>query len=1194
MPSLASQTITDSGVFAFNHNDNATYAGEISGGGGSVYNNGGGTLNLTGDLYGVVVVQPGPGTLNLAGNLYDGGSNLGSLKQQGGVVLLQQTNYYSGGTVISSGSMLVAANNALGSGSLAMSGGTLNLGGNGVNVGAVSMTGGLITGGPGSVSGSSLNVAGPGPATLDAPVSLLGNATISSGTLAMTTNGALSVGGSLTIVPGGVWDVSAFGSSGGTFGPGGTLVAGRTASFNTDINGSLNVDAAVLSASPSSKMTISGGLAMTGGTLSYATGGTVAVGGALNLTGGGDIVDPLTALSSGTYSLFTYSSITGGTTAALADLQMGGPYGSNPNYTYTFHATGSGLTLTVRGSNSSLVWNGGSNQTWDVGTSQSWFNASINGLDNFYAGDNVTFNDSPGTATTVNINATVLPGSVTVSTTANYTFNGNGTIAGNTSLVKNGTGSLTLAETNAYTGVTAINGGTLAIGTTNALPITGAVTIGTTGSSGLLDLAGNNQQIASLSVGSGAVAANQVVGNSQSPATLTVSGGTSTFGGSIQDGASQTMLNVAGGAVFTLTGSNTYTGATTVDSISTLQIGNGGSGASLASQYIYGGTLIFNHNDNVTYGGQIYGCSVVQLGSGTLNLTGNISDNSPALGSLKQQGGVILVTQYNSYTGGTVVTSGLLQIAANNALGSGNLTMSGGALSSSDITPWTIPNNLVLSGSVTLGDPVNNGALVFSGASNTLAGNTYLTVKSPVTVDNGIGGGYGLTVNGGSLTLNAQCTYSGTTTVNSGGTLQLNYAGNGAGGDTLNSPVIVVNAGGFVALTSSNTNGVLGYYNGRSALVINDGIVANNASSNVRETLENPLTMTGGTLTGTSTGDGHGVFSLNPENGATAVIATSDPAGNPAVINAASIGLQATNVIFNVTRGPANPPADLIIDSNIQQFNYGTGANTFTVQGSGILALTGSNLISKGLLEANGGTLVLEPGSETTLLGIGNIGGGTSRGEPFRRRPALRRVGRHHRAVQRDDLQSQRRHPRRLSELVVQRGDDHRRSADHRQRRRPNGITLSGSLSGNGSLTEVSTGNLTLSGTNTYSGGTVVNNGVLYAHNDLALGAVPSSFQPANITLNGGELRDNSNAASTGGADLDLSANRGITLGPAGGVLRAGWSNTTTVNGVVSGGSLTIANDGQGFSPQQRLLGQRRQHLHRLDDHRRRGLAQQL
>ena len=71
--------------------------------------------------------------------------------------------------------------------------------------------------------------------------------------------------------------------------------------------------------------------------------------------------------------------------------------------------------------------------------------------------------------------------------------------------------------------------------------------------------------------------------------------------------------------------------------------------------------------------------------------------------------------------------------------------------------------------------------------------------------------------------------------------------------------------------------------------------------------------------------------------------------------------------------------------------------------------------------------------------------------------------------------------------------------------------------------------------------------------------ATPSSGS-SNITLNGGELRDANN-----GASLNLSASRGVYLGPNGGVLRAGWANTTTVNGVVSGGSLTIANDGQGY-----------------------------
>ena len=123
-------------------------------------------------------------------------------------------------------------------------------------------------------------------------------------------------------------------------------------------------------------------------------------------------------------------------------------------------------------------------------------------------------------------------------------------------------------------------------------------------------------------------------------------------------------------------------------------------------------------------------------------------------------------------------------------------------------------------------------------------------------------------------------------------------------------------------------------------------------------------------------------------------------------------------------------------------------------------------------------------------------------------------------------------------------------------------VASSSSISGPGSLTKDGAGLLQLIGTNTYAGPTVINNGLVLAQSESSLGAVPSSFTNNNITLNGGELRDASQ-----GASLYLSANRGIYLGSAGGVLRAGWSNTTTVAGVVSGGSLTIANDGQGFSP---------------------------
>ena len=72
-----------------------------------------------------------------------------------------------------------------------------------------------------------------------------------------------------------------------------------------------------------------------------------------------------------------------------------------------------------------------------------------------------------------------------------------------------------------------------------------------------------------------------------------------------------------------LTGSNTYTGTTTISGAA-LSIGSGGSGEYLASQTIVNnGTLEFNMSDSLTYSGAIGGSgNLVQAGSGTLVLTG--------------------------------------------------------------------------------------------------------------------------------------------------------------------------------------------------------------------------------------------------------------------------------------------------------------------------------------------------------------------------------------------------------------------------------------------------------------------------------------------------------------------------------------------------------------------------------------------
>ena len=85
-------------------------------------------------------------------------------------------------------------------------------------------------------------------------------------------------------------------------------------------------------------------------------------------------------------------------------------------------------------------------------------------------------------------------------------------------------------------------------------------------------------------------------------------------------------------------GSNSYTGTTIT--AGTLQIGNGGSGQSLASPAVSNSSVVvFNHADGLTYSGVISG-TVVKTGSGTLSLTGS-----------------------NAYTGSTTVSQGKLVMA---------------------------------------------------------------------------------------------------------------------------------------------------------------------------------------------------------------------------------------------------------------------------------------------------------------------------------------------------------------------------------------------------------------------------------------------------------------------------------------------------------------------------------------------------
>src|SRR5260221_120464 len=117
-----------------------------------------------------------------------------------------------------------------------------------------------------------------------------------------------------------------------------------------------------------------------------------------------------------------------------------------------------------------------------------------------------------------------------------------------------------------------------------------------------------------------------------------------TFGGAISGTGALVQL---GSSTLTLTGSNPYSGGTTI-SAGTLQIGNGGTSGSISGNITDNGTLAFDRSDSVTFGGAISGPgTLVHTGSSTLTLTWN-----------------------NNYSGGTTISAGTLQIRNGGTSGS--------------------------------------------------------------------------------------------------------------------------------------------------------------------------------------------------------------------------------------------------------------------------------------------------------------------------------------------------------------------------------------------------------------------------------------------------------------------------------------------------------------------------------------------
>ncbi|MHC5232970.1 autotransporter outer membrane beta-barrel domain-containing protein [Brucella sp. LJL56] len=284
--------------------------------------------------------------------------------------------------------------------------------------------------------------------------------------------------------------------------------------------------------------------------------------------------------------------------------------------------------------------------------------------DNTYAGGtyiaggtlqlgNGTMNGSLiGDITTNGKNAPTSKGTLAINAAGNYALSNKVDGAGGVSvLAGDGNGVVTISGDNSYAGDTAITSTTVAVMQNSNL---GASSSNIAMNSATLRFGADFNNAGSFD--------HAIVLSGANGGTFDTSGHAIVMSGAISGtSVNNYSLTATGGGTLTVTANNTYSGDTKIDSGTTLQIGNGGTTGDIggivsnngAGGVTNDGTLVFNRSNGIVFNGVISGTgSVTQDGTGSVTLSSN-----------------------NSYSGGTTVANGTLKIAGANNLGSGVLTL---------------------------------------------------------------------------------------------------------------------------------------------------------------------------------------------------------------------------------------------------------------------------------------------------------------------------------------------------------------------------------------------------------------------------------------------------------------------------------------------------------------------------------------
>ncbi len=921
----ASSSVSDNGIFDISATSSGASVQSLSGGAGGLVMLGGQTLTLT----------------NAADTFSGSIAGTGGLTISGGAETLAGTNTYTRATTIAGGATLALS----GAGSIAASSGVGDNGTfdisattSGASVQSLSgSAGGLVVLGSQTLSLTNAsdtfsgNIVGAGGLTISGGAETLGGAN--------SYTGATTIGGGATLALLGAGTIAT--SSGvadnGTFDISGTISGAAVQSLSGGVGGSVVLGNNTLeltsangifggSIGGSGGVTVSGGSETLSGANAYTGATSVGTGGALALIGAGGIAASNGIADNGIFDISgtpagaSVQTLSGAGVVALGNQTLAL---TNAHDTFSGAIGGSG-GLTVGGGTETLTGANGYGGATTIGAGAT---LALSGAGAIAASSGIANNgifDISGTPAGASVQTLSGAGIVALGnqtlalTNAHDTFSG--AIGGSGGLTVGG-GTETLTGANGYGGATTIGGGaTLALSGTGSIAASSGIA-----DYGTFDISGTpaGASVQSLS-GAGTVA----LGGQ----TLTLTHAADTFTGGIS-GTGALIVSSGGEA---LSGTNSYSGATTINSAATLALLGAGSIAA-SSGIAANGDFDISGTAAGASVQTLSGVGTVALGGQTLALTNAHDTFSGAIGGsggLTVNGGSETLSGTNAYTGATSVgTGGALALSGAGSIETSSVIADNGHFSIAGVTSGASLMSLSGSGLVALGTQ----NLTLTNANDTFAGS--------------IGGSGCVTVSGGSELLSAANTYTGCTVVGPGASLTLIGAGSvSASNGIADNGTFNISSAAAVQSLTGGAGGLVLLGNNTLAITNANGTFAGSIAGS------GGLTVSGGTATLTGASGYSGATTI----GSGAILALSG-AGSIA----ASSGI-ADNGNFDIAGAAAGASVQTL-----------SGAGTVTLGGQ-TLALTSANDTFGGSIGGSGGVTV--SGGSETLSGTNAYTGVTSVG----------------------------------------------------------------------------------------------------------------------------------------------------------------------------------------------------------------------